>query len=401
MSPNRGTLVVVAVAVLAAAALAAPAAGTAQEGPGAGDRLAQQVDADSVRMTVALQPDGDARWTVSYRVELETDNETAAFESLKEDVESNPENFTTRFGDRMRATAGTAENATGREMAVRNVTVDARTQSVPSFGILEYTFEWTNFAVVDGDRLLAGDAIAGLFLDSSTTLVVRWPEGYGLVEADPEPTAGVGGDRSVGWAGAVEFRRDQPRVVASESAGTPTGGGGGTDGTTDGGGGDGPDGGLPLGTLAGGLLLVAALAAGALYYRGRAGGAASGAGVGGDGGAGGDGTGGDGGATAGTGTAGAAAGGGAGDAAADDGGAAAGEPPEELLSNEEKVLKLVRERGGRVKQQEIVEAFDWTEAKTSQVVRDLRDDGDLEGFRLGRENVLRLPEEEAGGDDEG
>jgi len=67
---------------------------------------------------------------------------------------------------------------------------------------------------------------------------------------------------------------------------------------------------------------------------------------------------------------------------------------EDLLSNEERVLQFVREQGGRVKQQEIVEAFDWTEARTSQIVRDLRDDGTLEGFRLGRENVLKLPDED-------
>ncbi|WP_423751014.1 helix-turn-helix transcriptional regulator [Salinirarus marinus] len=84
-----------------------------------------------------------------------------------------------------------------------------------------------------------------------------------------------------------------------------------------------------------------------------------------------------------------------------DGGTAAGAPSEsdageDLLSNEERVLKFVEERGGRVKQQEIVQAFDWTEARTSQILRDLRDDGELEGFRLGRENVLKLPDDESG-----
>jgi len=75
-------------------------------------------------------------------------------------------------------------------------------------------------------------------------------------------------------------------------------------------------------------------------------------------------------------------------------GAAPESEREDLLSNEERVLQFVREQGGRVKQQEIVEAFDWTEARTSQIVRDLRDDGSLEGFRLGRENVLKLPDED-------
>ena len=65
-----------------------------------------------------------------------------------------------------------------------------------------------------------------------------------------------------------------------------------------------------------------------------------------------------------------------------------------LLSNEERVLQLIADNGGRMKQQAIVQELDWTDAKTSQVVRELRDEGELEGFRLGRENVVRLPDDE-------
>ncbi|WP_135806639.1 helix-turn-helix transcriptional regulator [Halorussus marinus] len=68
--------------------------------------------------------------------------------------------------------------------------------------------------------------------------------------------------------------------------------------------------------------------------------------------------------------------------------------PEELLSNEERVLRLLERRGGRVKQKAIVEELGWTEAKTSQVVGSLREQGKIESFRLGRENVLALPQEE-------
>lgn len=393
MSPSRWSLAVVAVAVVATlagpalvagpVAGAGPASGAAPvdaagsvsgdapvtgagsangavpvegAGPGVDDRIAQAVDADSVRMAVALRPDGDAHWTVTYRVLLETDNETAAFESLQADVAADPENYTDRFAARMRSTASTAENATGREMTVRNVTVDARTQELGrTYGILEYTFEWTNFGVASDGRVEAGDAIAGLFLDGQTTLVFRWPAGYGLETARPEPAPEVRENRTVGWVGPRDFQRDEPRVVVSESASTAT---------------DGPGGGdLPVSLVVGGLVVALGLAAVALWVRrqGTPSGSAGGA-------AGDDGT-----ATA-------------GGAGPDDGGGEEG-PPEELLSNEEKVLKLVRDRGGRVKQQEIVDAFDWTEAKTSQVVRDLREEGDLEGFRLGRENVLRLPEE--------
>jgi len=48
-----------------------------------------------------------------------------------------------------------------------------------------------------------------------------------------------------------------------------------------------------------------------------------------------------------------------------------------------------------VKQQEVVSELDWTEAKTSQVVGDLREDDEIDVFRIGRENVLALPEDES------
>ncbi|MXR21266.1 helix-turn-helix transcriptional regulator, partial [Halobacterium bonnevillei] len=77
-------------------------------------------------------------------------------------------------------------------------------------------------------------------------------------------------------------------------------------------------------------------------------------------------------------------------------GAAAGESaeetPEELLSNEERVKRFLREQGGRAKQQDVVDAMGWTEAKTSQVVKGMREDDELESFRIGRENVLKLPD---------
>ena len=67
--------------------------------------------------------------------------------------------------------------------------------------------------------------------------------------------------------------------------------------------------------------------------------------------------------------------------------------PEALLSSEERVLRLLEDNGGRMKQQQVVQELDWTDAKTSQVVGTLRDDGEIEVFRIGRENVLALPGE--------
>ena len=66
-----------------------------------------------------------------------------------------------------------------------------------------------------------------------------------------------------------------------------------------------------------------------------------------------------------------------------------------LLSNEERVLQLLADEGGRMRQQEVVEHLGWTDAKTSQVVSNLREEEKIESFRLGRENVLRIPDDQS------
>jgi len=357
MEVGRASVALVVVALaLAPVAAAVPATGpvaatSADADPGvesaAGDT---QVETDRVRLVVDVAADGDATWQVQYRTDLDDPNTTAAFDSLAEDIESDPANYTDRFAERIRRTVASAENATGREMSAENVSVDARVESLTGdVGVVTYTYEWTNFAQVDGDRLVVGDAIAGFFLNDRTLLEVRWPEGYGVSEAAPDPDSQSG--RALSWDGSeTDFGPDQPSVVVSEGVTTTTGG-------SDGGDGPGP-------ADPGSFTVVSV-------------GDATGVDSDGDG----DGA----------------------DGESEDEDDGADEPPldDELLSNEERVLRLLERRGGRIKQQEVVEALDWTEAKTSQVVSGMREEGTIEGFRLGRENVLTLPDEEiAPGDDE-
>ncbi|WP_435067772.1 helix-turn-helix transcriptional regulator [Haloplanus sp. C73] len=345
------TTVVVAVLLLSAVV---PAAGAlASSSPPAqfdGGAVHQQsVETDSVRLIVSVDENGSATWSVQYWTRLDDENTSDAFESLQSDIRSNPSNFSDSFASRMRSTVTAAENATGREMSASDFSVRAETRTPPEYGVIVYTFQWENFAAVDGDTLRVGDAIEGLFLDQRTRLVIEWPSSYALADVAPDPDERR--DGAVVWRGSeTSFVSGEPSVVLQPaSAGTDSPG---ADGSI-----------LPL--VGVGLLLVGAGVV-AWRYRDRFGGSTP------------DSTGGE--DTSDT----------DGAATADAGGTST--PPDDLLSNEERVIQFVREQGGRVKQQEIVEAFDWTEARTSQIVRDLREQGDLEGFRLGRENVLKLSE---------
>lgn len=324
------TSVILLVTMLAVAMLIGAMPVMATEIAQIGDDLEE--DPDSVLIRVELHEDGSATWTVSYRIQLDTDEEIEAFDELLDEIEANPGNFTTRFEDRMEPTVENAASATGRSMEMGEVTIHAERRFVDrEYGIVEYRFNWTNFAVAEGDELHAGDALSGMFLTEETSLEFRWPEGYALVDASPSPDAT--GDRSARWSGPRDFTADEPRLAVST---------------------DDPAGGMSLWMLAAIALAVVLGVGGAGYYvlvRGRPPSELAGEST-----------------------------------------PSTDSEDDELLSNEERVLRLVEANDGRMKQQAIADELDWTDAKTSKVVRTLRDEGKLEGFRLGRENVLRLPD---------
>lgn len=375
--PDRRAAILVAAAVVVTA-------GTVGSAGAVRPPSQVDIDADSVSLRADVQADGDAQWTVTYRLRLDDDNATAAFEQLAADIESDPSPYLDPFTQRMERTAAGAANATGREMSIRNVTVETRRESQPqvAFGVVTYRLEWTNFAAVDGERVRAGDAIDQLFLDSRTSLRLIAPEGYVVDSATPEPTREEGIE--VVWQGQRDFDAGEPRVLFVPARDTPTPtSAGGADGDEGDGGGDGTpasgetpagDGdGMPLFAV---LAVLVVVLLGGVWVVARRGDVTLPAVLGTDD-AGPD--------TGATGTG----------ASGDDG------PPPDLLSNEEQVLQLLDENGGRMKQQAVAEQLGWTAAKTSQVVGDLRDAGEIESFRLGRENVLTLPDVDIDGDGSG
>lgn len=319
-----------------------------------------QIDPDNVLLQVDLRPDGSGEWRVEYRIRLDDENSTEAFERHREEIESNPDTYRDRFATDMRATINNAENTTGREMSLTNVTIDVTRERLPQeYGIIVYTFEWNGFAATTGSTIEAGDALEGIFLDSETTLIVTWPAEYHRMSVSPPPHEVR--DRGIVWSGSMHFAADEPRIVVSQegTATTPTTGGD-QDETTDAGSTNGSDGESPLDgngrqlflpILIGAVVVILGGLGGAVYLGFidlPLGGSTT--------------------ASAGS------------DSVSD------------LMSNEEQVQTILEEHGGRLKQQEVAAKLDWTDAKTSKVIRQMCDGGSIETFRLGRENVVTLPD---------
>lgn len=319
------------------------------------DSLAPINGYDTIVIRITVDHDGTAHWQVAFRYELDDETTEEAFEQTRSNV-TNPPGV---FIDRMQNAVSKVESRTERSMTVQNGSVETY-ESVPAgrYGVVEYRFEWTNFAASEGDdRFVVGDALRRYELDENESLWIEWTDHFSQESVSPAPDDTRA--QAIRWDGRKQFQSGNPTVVlVATTEGDLTS--------------------LPVLTIGGvlGLLLVVVIG---WYGRtrlqdqttesvvddpGRAGEPPDRSGVETD----------------------AAA------AEATDG-MESTVPPKELLSDSERVLHQLEERGGRMKQQDLIEAVEWSRTKASNVVNEMHEAEQIEVFRLGRENVLALPGE--------
>jgi uncharacterized membrane protein len=374
------------------------------------DATQAQVATDQANLTIVvdLKSNGDARWTVSTSFSLTSPAEETAFEETADAFENGE---TSALGlPAYRRASALASEATGREMEITDVERRSSTDLALENGTghLTLAFTWTNFGQTNDSRLEIGDAfeteqgtwLSGL--EDGDRLVIRAPDGYGIVDSTVAPQ-----NRSLQWEGPQRFNASRLSAAFTGQAGpstTPT-----PDERT-----EGSTPWLPIfGVVVGGGIVAVYLftrQSGKIDLPGTtaddAGDAATSdepvetadgetvdaqttdaetA----------DGTGEH--PEAETTVAGTAE---SADESATDEDDESGEGEEgtrldeELLSDEERVERLLEENGGRMKQANIVKETGWSNAKVSQLLSSMEDENRIDKLRIGRENLISFPDEE-------
>jgi len=353
--------------------------------PAAAQQTADPPDPETV-FRIRITESGHANWTVEFRQRLHDRNDTEAFRDYREAIvagEERPpvtESTFQQFADE-------ASAVTGRNMTVRNGRYSGRVEN--DTGVIAFHFTWTNFASVNGDdRLAVGDAFNG----TSGTWFPRLDDGQRLVIEAPDnyipSTAPRGHENGTfEWNGPYEFDSNEITIVYTPGgSGEPNG----TDrtSTSDPGPGPDPDEPIPMALLGVGVVaLVVAVGTGGYLLARRQNGA-------------------DGGGIA-VGTSSASDTETTTDATpaeadpdtVDEDADAADEDDgidETLLSDEERVTRLLEANGGRMKQAKIVSETGWSNAKVSQLLSSMDDDEQIDKLRIGRENLITLPDEDVG-----
>ncbi|WIV68127.1 helix-turn-helix transcriptional regulator [Natrialbaceae archaeon AArc-T1-2] len=388
-------------ALLVTSSLGVVAAAPSGVGPSA-DRSPQVADVDHPPLEPAepqqvirinVSADGDTTWTIESRYVLEDDDDVDSFQSFADAVADGDRDAGydaatfERFLD-------TAEESTDREMEIEDLGWD-EPRVIPDdgddddtrIGVISYSVEWSDFTAVDDNRIYLGDAVTTddgpwLSLADGQRLVVESPPNYGF----ENPPIGAQ-DGALVWDGPHEFDDDELEVTFLRGV---------TNGGTNGGAGP-----SLLDSLLSPLTVVTGVGLAVLFVLVGVGGyllasqrpvpflrsdeddsmTASDSVTGFDA---------DGSARM--------------EPDTDDGNETytvsydddrvpdADEVDVELLSDEERVHRLLRQNGGRMKQASIVSETGWSNAKVSQLLSEMDENDEIEKLRIGRENLITLPE---------
>ncbi|WP_435074748.1 helix-turn-helix transcriptional regulator [Halorubrum sp. HHNYT27] len=350
----------------------------------------------ATRIRIEPTSDRDAQWEVSVRYALSDETEVGAFETVGErflDGEAGPD--PALFEGLAREASRNVDRTMRIESVEREVAVhedpsgfDVAEENTVAVGELRLTFVWTAFLDTDGENLVLGDALTtpdGTWLQSlgeGQTLEIATPEGY-AVTGTPGSTVQIR-DNAVTIEGPRTFAEGERVVVVYAPAGAV---------------------GPPWQLLAAAIVVAALLIAGSVIgyrRRGRDGTGATTANGSGDGGRR------EPGADAGANSSTAASAHPEAEPGAESATESESEEDLSLLSDEERVERLLSENGGRMRQADIVTETGWSDAKVSQLLSAMADEERVEKLRLGRENLISLSDEaddgangDDGGDDDG
>jgi hypothetical protein len=336
-----------------------------------------QVDGETAvtqTMTVDLRQNGDARWTITKTFNLTSEDETEAFGEVARDFE---EGRTDDLGlQSFKRASQQASDATDRDMSITNVTRSSSQTGTATNGTgeLSISFTWTNFGRIEGENLYIDDVFATGWLgglSENQQLIIRPPEGYQFFDASVSVTLRNG---TIQWTGPRDFTGSTLSATFEQTGnfgpGNPDGPGGNSL--------------LWIGLVALGLGAVVVYLLRDSDVLGRlddtsepdtpatersADNQTEPV-----------------------------------DSAADDTTTAAATGmedsddetgiDEELLSDEERVERLLEENGGRMKQANIVKETNWSNAKVSQLLSSMEEDGEIDKLRIGRENLISFPDED-------
>jgi uncharacterized membrane protein len=269
-----------------------------------------------------------------YKVQINADG-SAVWNATQFSSINTPADTWEGFQERIFNLVDSAANITHREMAVDENSIQIKTTISSDSKITEYSFIWQNFSLISGSALLVGDVFetSNFFtqLYGDAALQLNYPSNYSVKSVFPTPYDRQDSANTLRWSRTEDLVNSQTSIVLTSNPQTATGSGNGWQQYA-----------LVIAFSAVGVTL-AFLGAYALRRRKNL-----------------------------------------------------KEPmiakTASIVTEEDKVIKLLRESGGTIRQTEITEQCRFSKAKTSQLLATLEQNGNITRYKKGRDKIVTLKE---------
>lgn len=295
-----------------------------------GVAVAQQQDTSQRINTITIDENGDATWDIEIREELTTEQEINSFEEYISQVENESNTqVTEQFRSDLSNVVQSANGSFERDMQFQSLSVDARVADTATgtFGVTTVSFTWTNYAeITDGDINVGEILSDGYTISEGERLRIVMPENY---SSNSDVAGGEINGNAVEWNGPYAFSDTSLTFSPSDESSDP----------------------IPTYVYVLVFSILSLTAAGFIVYKSMN------------------------------------------EEDSEDEEQNSEEPTSsqnDLKTDEEKLISLIKDNDGRIKQKTVSEKFDWSDAKVSRVTKKLEDEDLIQKLTIGRENVLDL-----------
>jgi hypothetical protein len=171
--------------------------------------------ADQTTVTVEIHENGDALWTVEWRLPLTTSEINEWDGVIKKG--QNISTYQNQIKDKLDGLLRSAQNSSNRPMEIENLNISYGTERTLSgeTGIILYSFEWKNFSRTYSGNILIGDTFSeGSVFSSDNTLIIKIPSGFEVQSVSPKFDKHV--ENSLIWNGQ-SFGKGEPFLVLRHS----------------------------------------------------------------------------------------------------------------------------------------------------------------------------------------
>jgi predicted transcriptional regulator len=176
-----------------------------------------QAYALKITYTIGIHEDGTASWVIEVSTYLQTEDDQTSFRQLI----TRAITYIDQFASNVTTIVNQAQNMTGRFMMAERIATGGNVtkSDVGAYGFLRYSFDWTNFAVVENTKITIGDAFSNeSFIFRDGGLSVLLPTGYEVKSCSPSPDYDL--NNLLKWNAVSSLRDGQPTILLSRTEGT-------------------------------------------------------------------------------------------------------------------------------------------------------------------------------------